>query len=122
MQNVSRRTFLKTLGALAACAIAEPVLGKIEYLFPSEQRRLLALMRTGIVENQTFYFDHPISIEFSNLIIRNCEFIFDYIGTIPAITIKGDNILFDTVHFDTTKCGHIESVLYFPPSASLQRL
>ena len=70
---MNRRGFLKSLGALAACAVAGPALSS---LVPSEQGRLVAMMRTGLVENQTFVFDGPIVLDIDNLLIRGCRLIF----------------------------------------------
>jgi hypothetical protein len=70
---MNRRGFLKSFGALAACAVAMPALQAVA---PSEQERLVQMMRTGVIENQVFLFDGPIVIDIDNLIIRGCRLIF----------------------------------------------
>jgi len=71
---MNRRTFLKSFGALAACAVTAPALAK---LAQTDVDRLASMMQTGLVENQTFLFREPIVITFNNLTIRRCRLIFD---------------------------------------------
>lgn len=95
---MNRRGFLKTFGALAAAAVAGPTLAK---LAPQEIDRLVSAMRTGVVENQTFYFTHPITINFDNLVIRGCRFIFNIPYSVSApITIDAKFLLMDGCSID----------------------
>lgn len=71
--NPSRRLFLKSFAALAAAA----VLPKTLALLPQDDyQRLLAMMRTGRVVDQIFLFHQPITINFDNLFISRCKFLF----------------------------------------------
>lgn len=71
--NPGRRMFLKSLGALAALAA---VPGTLKALAPDDAARLLAAMRSGLVEHQRFVLHEPIVLDFAeNLEIRCCAFI-----------------------------------------------
>lgn len=96
---MNRRGFLKSFGALAAAAVAGPSLAK---LAPSDVERLVAAMRTGVVEDQVFYFTAPITINFDNLIIRRCTFLFNcpYLMEAP-ITINAKNLYMEYCHIDS---------------------
>lgn len=68
---MSRRSFIGTVAALAALAVT-PSLAKLPQ---SDMERLLAMIRTGLVMDQTFHLDAPITINFP-VVIVNCKFIF----------------------------------------------
>lgn len=73
--TISRRGFIKGLAALAAVAIAPSITE--EALVKKEHKRLLALMNTGLIENEIFYLEDTLIIQnIDNLIIRNCTFKF----------------------------------------------
>ena len=90
---MDRRRFLGSLVALAAAAVIKP---EIEKLPPVAQDidRLTALMKTSVIEGQTFVFDQPITIAIDNLTIRRCTFVFNladhYSG--PAMIVKAKNL------------------------------
>jgi TAT (twin-arginine translocation) pathway signal sequence len=69
---MNRRGFLKGLAGLAALACAPSIPAA---LVQTEQERLLAKMATGLVENEIFYLDGPVTISgVNNLIINRCIF------------------------------------------------
>lgn len=87
---MNRRGFLKSFGALAAAAVAGPALVKLAV---TDVDRLIAAMRTGLIRDQTFIFQGPITLAMDNLSILNCVFIFEYDGPEPWITVDGKNTL-----------------------------
>ena len=81
---MNRRTFIGSFAALAALAVT-PSLAK---LTQSDMSRLVAMMRTGIVQDQTFVLDGPIVIDASNLIINRCTFLFRVLtNAMPCIDV-----------------------------------
>lgn len=103
---MNRRSFLKSFGALAAAAVTSPALLK---LATHEIDALVAAMRGGVIEDRVFLFTAPITIDFPNLIIRRCKFIFRFGGFggahVGAAIILGPNarnFTLDTCHVD---CG-----------------
>jgi hypothetical protein len=96
---MNRRGFLRSLGALAAAAVAGPALAK---LAPTEVERLIAAMRTGVVRNQTFYFTEPITIQVPNLIIDHCSFVFRFSKppSQAAVTIDAHGLQITNCNFE----------------------
>jgi hypothetical protein len=69
---MNRRIFIKGLAGLAALLVAPTVPAR---LVETEKARFLRMMKTGLIESQTFYLDAPIEIDYvNNLVIRNCVF------------------------------------------------
>lgn len=106
--NLSRRGFLKSFAALAAAAVVAPTM--LVKLPPSDLERLFAMMTTGLVEDQTFFFTAPITLQFNNLVIRHCKFVFKCAGAVgPLITIDGSGLVMDSCHIDggnsDAECG-----------------
>jgi len=113
--NLSRRGFLKSFGALAAAAVVAPTM--LVKLQPSDLERLFAMMKTGIVENQTFFFREPITIGFNNLIIRGCRFIFDCPHRMgAAITLNGSGLLMEYCDIDCGPVGADYGIEVLPQS------
>ena len=79
MMNPSRRLFLRNLGALAALAV---VPSSLKALAPDDHARLMAMLESGLVENQTFVLTRPITIDMPglSLVVRNCVFRAEYAG------------------------------------------
>ena len=69
---MNRRSFLKSLGALSALAVAGSTLAQIE---PVANAEFLRAIRSGLVENQTFVMDGPTVVIDTPVIIRNCLFL-----------------------------------------------
>ena len=72
---MQRRSFLKTLAAFAATAVAGPSLAA---LAPDDRQELIDQMKTGRVCGKKFLLRRPIVLAVDNLIISDCEFIFDF--------------------------------------------
>ncbi len=101
--TITRRGFLKSFSALAACAVAGPTLARLPV---SDNARLIAAMQSGLIENQSFVFDGPITLNVSNLVIRNCIFMFRCPYHMKdAITIDGDFLTLDRCDFDVRGSG-----------------
>ena len=102
--NTTRRTFIKGLAAFAALAVAPAIPAA---LVETEHQRLFRLMRTGLIEGETFYLDHGILLrDVHNLIVRNCNFIFtEDISDGPALEIGSgcSDICFDCISWDFSR-------------------
>ena len=66
----SRRRVIKGASALAALTVLPGSIATI-----NTYQDIKNQFASGLVENQTFYIDEPIEIDFSNVEIRNCRFI-----------------------------------------------
>ena len=99
--NTSRRLFLKSAAALAVAAV---IPGTFTRVLADDYQRLLAAMRTGVIRNQTFLFHEPITIDFDNLLIYGCRFIFRCKAPIigAVITINAKNSHMESCYID---CG-----------------
>lgn len=86
---MNRRHFLRSVVALAAI-VSIPATAKAGYGFlsGSEMQRFLDMAASGVVRDQIFLLDHPITIDFDNLIIYNCTFIKKFSDNAPMITLS----------------------------------
>lgn len=86
---MTRRIVLKGIMALSAYIVANPLLAteakseEIDYVKLFQEG-----LDKGVIEDIDFYFTHPIRLEdASDLIIRNCSFVFDYESDVVCMTI-----------------------------------
>jgi hypothetical protein len=110
---MNRRAFLRSFGALAAAAVAGPALAK---LAPTDIDRLMAAMRTGLVEDQTFVFHSPIEIAFDNLTIQRCKFYFrfdEYLDD-AVITVNAKNLYMRDCLIDSGPTGAAIGIRVMP--------
>lgn len=96
---MNRRGFIKSLASLAAAAVAVTTapnaVAALQSLVPSDLDRLMASMRSGLVEKQTFVFYKPITISIDNLVIRHCTLIFKLMEkdrNKPLIIVDSNNL------------------------------
>ena len=100
---MNRRSFLKSLGAVAALAVAGPTLAQIE---PVANAEFLMAIRSGLVENKTFVMDGPTVVIDTPVTIRNCLFLLKRLPTdsSPVIFVKGvARFSIDRCSFQTMK-------------------
>lgn len=85
---MNRRSFIKSVGALAAlAAVPQPVGAALRALTPDEAARFLAMARTGIIADQVFRIARPVTIDFGPLIVTRCLFYIELPDTQSAFNI-----------------------------------
>jgi len=70
---MDRRSFIKGALGLAALTVAGGALS--EEKLDSTTERFQKAIDGGLIENETFYLDEPITIAISGVVIRNCTFV-----------------------------------------------
>lgn len=102
-----RRSFLRGLAAIATTAALAPLPSFAPVL--ADRARLDALMRTGLVEDQTFVLTDGLGIHIrAPLVMRNCRFIWG--GTLSEAVItfhesdpNAAEVVIRDCHFDNTQ-------------------
>ncbi len=102
--DLSRRRVLKGAAGLAAVAVVASA-GGLKLLTADENSRLIDMIKSGVVENQTFYLDRTAVFEgLDGLMLRNCSFIAapGFIGNSLIILKDATNIVLTNCFFDST--------------------
>lgn len=111
----SRRRFLRGAAGLAAVAVVLPSTGGIRLLTETETDRLLAMVKSGLVENHTFYLDRTaVLCDLRDVVFRNCRFIAadGFVGDM-LLHVKGcERVTIESCHFDTN--GQMAGISFKP--------
>lgn len=109
--DITRRGFLGTLATVAATAVTMP---GFVLLSVDDRHKLIARMRSGVVENEVFLFDGPVRLGLAeNLIFRNCVFAWRTNEAMDsALTIvRGENLFFRDCVFETRDAPNVGVVI-----------
>ena len=92
---MNRRRFIGSVLAFAALA-AVPTTAKAGYRFltTDETQRFLDMAKTGVVRDQTFLLNRPITIDFGPLTVENCHFIKQFPGNEAMVEINDPRVIF----------------------------